>query len=66
MDTGFPVSSWNLYVDGKGTGLIIKSPQGERHEYALKFMFKVPNNEAECEALIAGVELCYIAAMDLV
>ena len=52
--------------DGSGVGLIIESPQGERHKHALKLMFKVSNNEAEYEALIAGVELCYTAGADLV
>ena len=29
-------------------------------------MSKAPNNEAEYEALIAGIELCYMARADLV
>ena len=47
-----PSSSWNLYVDGSstkddsGAGLIIKTPQGERQEHTLKFMFKASNSEA--------------------
>jgi len=55
---------WNLYVDGlsikdgSGAGLIIESPTGAQYEHALKFMFKASNNEAEYEALIAGIELC--------
>jgi len=32
----------------------------------LKFMFKASNNEAEYEALIAGVELCYTTGADSV
>jgi len=57
-------ASWNLLVDnsstkdGSGVGLIIKTPQGERHEHTLKFKFKASNNEAEYEVLIEGVELC--------
>lgn len=64
--------SWNLYVDGSSTkdrsraDLIIESPQRERYEHALKFMFKTLNNEAEYEVLITGVELCYTAGADLV
>ena len=34
--------------------------------YALKFMFKASNNEAEYEALIVGLELCYTAGVDWV
>jgi len=44
---------WNFYVDGfsmkdgSRTGLIIETPQGERHEHTLKLMFRASNNEAE-------------------
>jgi len=61
---------WHLYVDGSstkdgsGAGLIIESPAGTRYEHALKFMFKASNNEAEYEALVAGLELCYTAGAD--
>ena len=51
---------------GSGADLIIESSWGERHEHALKFMFKASNNEDEYEALIAGIELCYTAVADLV
>jgi len=63
---------WNLYVDGSSTndgsrgGLIIVSPTGVRYGHALKFMFKASKNEAEYEALIAGIELCYTAGVDSV
>ena len=63
---------WNLYVDGlstkdrSGPTLIIESPTGVRYEYALKFMFKASNHEAEYEALITGIELCYTARADSV
>ena len=56
MDISLPPHSWNLYVDGSftkdggGADLIIKSPQGEWNEHALKFMFKASNNEVEYEA----------------
>jgi len=52
--------------DSNGTRLIIKSPQEERHEHALRFMFKAPNNEVECKSLIVGVDLCYTAGADSV
>ena len=65
-----PTSSYNLYVDDlsttdrSGAGLIIETPHGERNEHALKFMFKASNNEAEYEALISGIELCYMEGAD--
>jgi len=61
---------WHLYVDssstkdGSGADLIIKSPAGTRYEHALKFMFRASNNEAEYEALVVGLELCYTAGAD--
>jgi len=63
---------YNLYVDGlstkdgSGAGLIIESPTGVRYEHVLKFMFKASNNEAEDEALVTGIELCYTAKTDCV
>ena len=57
------IPMWGLYVDGSsnegglGAGLILVSPQGHWTNYALKFGFKASNNEAEYEALIAGLNL---------
>ena len=54
---------WMLVVDGSstpgggGAGLMIKSPEGQSWLYALHFEFRVSNNEAEYEALIAGLKL---------
>ena len=59
-----------LYVDGSatsggsGAGLIIVSPTGRVHEHALKFLFKASNNEAEYEALLAGMDLCCMLGMN--
>jgi len=61
----------HLYVDssstkdGSGVGLIIESPTGVRYEHVLKFMFKASNNEAEYEAFIAGIKLCYTEGPNL-
>ncbi|GAV75748.1 RVT_3 domain-containing protein [Cephalotus follicularis] len=54
---------WKLSVDGSscisgsGAGLVLTSPNGWTLEYALKFGFKATNNEAEWEALIAGLTI---------
>ncbi|GAV79085.1 RVT_3 domain-containing protein, partial [Cephalotus follicularis] len=54
---------WKLYVDdsscitGSGAGLVLMSPDGWTLEYALRFKFKATNNEAEWEALIAGLTI---------
>lgn len=54
---------WTLYVDdasnlrGCGAGLVLISPSGITVEYALRFSFQASNNEAEYEALLAGLRL---------
>ena len=59
-------AAWMLHVDGSATsegsevGLIVISTEGHLHEHALKFLFKASNNEAECEALWADMDLCYV------
>ncbi|GJU87036.1 reverse transcriptase domain-containing protein [Tanacetum coccineum] len=44
-------------VDGSGAGLILTSPKGRKFTYALRFQFTASNNEAEYEALIAGLRI---------
>ncbi|GAV59180.1 RVT_3 domain-containing protein [Cephalotus follicularis] len=54
---------WKLSVDGSscltgsGAGLVLTSPDGWMLEYALRFKFRATNNEAEWEALIAGLTI---------
>ncbi|KAL0456179.1 UNVERIFIED_CONTAM: Retrovirus-related Pol polyprotein from transposon opus [Sesamum latifolium] len=58
---------WLLHVDGSstiqgsGAGIVITSPQGENLEFAIKFGFKASNNEAEYEALVAGMKMAHEA-----
>ncbi|GJV26736.1 reverse transcriptase domain-containing protein [Tanacetum coccineum] len=44
-------------IDGSGAGLILTSPEGTDFTYALRFQFTASNNEAEYEALIAGLRI---------
>ncbi|GJX83441.1 reverse transcriptase domain-containing protein [Tanacetum coccineum] len=44
-------------IDGSGAGLIIMNPEGMEFTYALRFRFNATNNEAEYEALIAGLRI---------
>ncbi|GJW90795.1 reverse transcriptase domain-containing protein [Tanacetum coccineum] len=44
-------------IDGSGVGLILTSPEGTEFTYALRFQFTASNNEAEYEALIAGLRI---------
>ncbi|KAK3030609.1 hypothetical protein RJ639_039969 [Escallonia herrerae] len=61
---------WNLYVDGSsalgssGARLILISPEGFTIEYALRFGFQALNNEAEYEALLAGIRLAHALKVD--
>ncbi|GKB30795.1 reverse transcriptase domain-containing protein [Tanacetum coccineum] len=54
---------WTLYIDeasgsdGSRAGLILIVPDGKEIPYALRFDLPTSNNEAEYEALIAGLEL---------
>ena len=61
---------WKLSVDGasnaqgSGAGLILTSPEGIDIEYALRFGFHAFNNEAEYEAVIAGLNLAHSLEVD--
>ena len=54
---------WKLFIDGsfnlRGSeaGLVLVSPDQFKTRQALRFNFKASNNEAEYEALIAGLGL---------
>ncbi|GJS41731.1 reverse transcriptase domain-containing protein [Tanacetum coccineum] len=54
---------WILFTDGSscldgfGAGLIIMNLEGMKFTYALRFRFNATNDEAEYEALIAGLQI---------
>ncbi|XP_071714424.1 uncharacterized protein [Rutidosis leptorrhynchoides] len=54
---------WKLYTDGasssdgSGAGLMLVNPEGKEFTYALCFEFTTTNNEAEYEALLAGLRM---------
>ncbi|GKB31674.1 reverse transcriptase domain-containing protein [Tanacetum coccineum] len=54
---------WTLFadgsscIDGSGAGLILTTPEGVEFTYAMRFRFENTNNEAEYEALIAGLRI---------
>ncbi|XP_015938706.1 uncharacterized protein LOC107464291 [Arachis duranensis] len=56
-------TTWELYVDGSsnkvgsGAGIILVGEGGMQIEVSLKFKFPASNNQAEYEALIAGLKL---------
>ncbi|GKF60978.1 reverse transcriptase domain-containing protein, partial [Tanacetum coccineum] len=54
---------WTLYTDGaasakfSGVGLVLISPTKTEYTYALRLNFKSTNNQAEYEALLAGLRI---------
>ncbi|XP_020209359.1 uncharacterized protein LOC109794316 [Cajanus cajan] len=57
--------AWTLHVDGSsnskggGAGIILEGPNQVTLEQSLKFGFKLTNNQAEYEALLAGLRLAH-------
>ena len=58
-----PESTWVLHIDGasnaqgSGAGFLLTNSEGVVTEYALRFNFKTSNNQAEYEALLAGLRV---------
>ncbi|GKC50842.1 reverse transcriptase domain-containing protein [Tanacetum coccineum] len=50
-------SNGSSCLEGSGARLILTSPKGEEFTYALRFEFDASNNEAEYEALVAGLRI---------
>ncbi|GKD83680.1 reverse transcriptase domain-containing protein, partial [Tanacetum coccineum] len=54
---------WKLYTDGasndhgSGSCLILIDPKGAKYSYTLRLNFTNPNNDAEYEALLAGLRI---------
>ena len=54
---------WSIHTDGSsnkhagGIGVVLRSPEGDEIECMVQLDFSTTNNEAEYEALLAGVEL---------
>ncbi|XP_071694824.1 uncharacterized protein [Rutidosis leptorrhynchoides] len=54
---------WKLFIDiasssdGSGAGLMLINPERQEFTYALCFEFNTTNNEAEYEALLAGLRI---------
>ena len=52
---------WKVFVDGAsnamgvGAGIVIATPEGIRLEHSFRLGFRASNNEAEYEALLAGL-----------
>ncbi|XP_075633638.1 uncharacterized protein LOC142606124 [Castanea sativa] len=63
LDKDVRVERWVINVDrsstlyAAGIGVILKSPEGDKLEYATRLQYQTTNNEAEYEALLKGLEL---------
>ena len=64
MDAG--EDKWEMSVDesfssqGSGAGVVLNNGEGEEVLLALRFSFEATNNEAEYEAILAGLRLCMV------
>ncbi|KAM1415200.1 hypothetical protein ACFX2I_006885 [Malus domestica] len=56
-DFTYPVDIVSTLKEGCGAGLVLTTPDKVAMEYVLRFKFKASNNEAEYEALLAGLRL---------
>nr|GEW53766.1 reverse transcriptase domain-containing protein [Tanacetum cinerariifolium] len=58
-----PSKEWKLYTDGAsssdgaGAGLVLIDLAGKEYTYSLRFEFETTNNEADYEALLAGLRV---------
>ncbi|XP_065619152.1 uncharacterized protein LOC136063143 [Quercus suber] len=63
---------WSIHVDGSsnrqagGAGVVLQSPEGDTVECMVRLEFPTTNNEAEYEALIAGLDLVKAAGAEKV
>nr|GEX92773.1 reverse transcriptase domain-containing protein [Tanacetum cinerariifolium] len=50
-------AQYYIQTEDVGAGLILTNPKGVEFTYALRFQFAASNNEAEYEALVAGLRI---------
>ena len=61
---------WSIHTDGssnqrsRGTGVVIQTPEGDKIECMIRLDFPTINNEAEYEALVAGLDLVRAAGVE--
>ncbi|XP_074559143.1 uncharacterized protein LOC141815080 [Curcuma longa] len=62
MPEGEPEQTWRVYVDGSsnrqgsGVGVVLISPLEEEIHLSIRLSFRASNNEAEYEAVLAGLQ----------
>ena len=61
---------WSIHTDGssnqrvRGAGVVIQTPEGDKIECMIRLDFPTTNNEAEYEALVAGLDLAKAAGAE--
>ena len=61
---------WSIHTDGssnqrvRGAGVVIQTPEGDKIECMIRLDFPTTNNEAEYEALVAGLDLAKIVGAE--
>ena len=67
-----PEEVWLIMVDGSpseqgsGAGVVIRSLEGARVSYAVKFEFQLTNNQAEYETFIIELKLAHMLRAEMV
>jgi len=61
------IQQWNIYTNGSsnkragGASVVIQTPEGDKIKCMIQLDFPTTNNEAEYEALVAGLDLVKVA-----
>ena len=64
------LAQWSIHTDGSsnrhagGAGVVIQTPDGDKIECMIRLKFPTTNNEAEYEALVAGLDLAKAAGVE--
>ena len=64
------LKQWIIHTDGSsnwhagGVGVVIQTPEGDKIECMIWLDFPMTNNEAEYEALVAGLDLTKAAGAE--
>ena len=64
------LGQWSIHTDGlsnqhaRGAGVVIQTPERDKIECMIRLDFPTTNNEAECEALVAGLDLAKAAGAE--
>ena len=64
------LGQWSIHTDGSsnrhvgGAGVVIQTPEGDKIKCMIRLDFPTTNNEAEYEALVAGLDLAKAAGAE--